>query len=200
MNPPCDSSRRCRLRRGRRRPLHRRHLRLAQRCPRQTGLPPLHHRHRHLQHPGGLSGGHGHHHQGEPGGRVAAVASVALTSGGGLGGASSGGIPKKKIFEGLKILKTFSTSVGIYISVLENWTVNSTVTPVRLLLEELCLFICVCVCVGVCVGSVSISHLPISALSLGFTHADCVFPARASRLPNEAKIDHSKTKPSSGRV
>lgn len=68
-------SSRCRLRRGLGRPLHCRHLRLAQRRPQQTHLPPLHHGDRHLQHPGGLPGGHGHDNQREPGGRVAAVAS-----------------------------------------------------------------------------------------------------------------------------
>lgn len=61
--------------------LHGLRLRLAQRHPQQTHLPPLHHSHEHLQHPGGVPGGDGHHHQGEPGGRVAAVA---VTNGSGM--------------------------------------------------------------------------------------------------------------------
>lgn len=66
-------SSRCGLRRGFGGPLRRGHLRLAQRHPRQTRLPPLHHSDRHLQHPGGVPGGDGHDYQREPGGRVAAV-------------------------------------------------------------------------------------------------------------------------------
>lgn len=69
-----SSSSRCGLWCGLGGPLHGFHLRLAQHQPQQTHLPPLHHSHGHLQHPGGVPGGDGHHHQRELGGRVAAVA------------------------------------------------------------------------------------------------------------------------------
>lgn len=116
-----------------------------------------------------------------------------------------GGVPKKKILK-----DSLDSNCGLFERV---WAFTFLLCAAksdrekhcdiaRTLLEKLCLFIAFSpsVCVSVCVGGVSIYCLPISSLSLGFAHAHRVFPARASRLANEAEINRKKTKPSRSRV
>lgn len=73
INKGSSLSSRCRLRCGFGGPLHCCHVRLAQCHAQQTHLPPLHHSHRHLQHPGRVPGGYGHDNQRELGGCFAPV-------------------------------------------------------------------------------------------------------------------------------